>query len=242
MYRRDFHGIAAGLLASAFLPHPQVPARVDSAHIRYLRAALDRLRAQSRSMGGGAVLDQALRLFGRARAMLDGSDYTEKAGRELLTVTSELGVEAGSAAYDLTNHELARRVYGEAQLLATSSGDTELQAHVTLRMAAQATHMTVLPAKGHAREGLRLAEMAGAVAGGPAGQVMASGGVPVTGIARPDVPLRELTLQSLPGTGRHPGHLKHSVEHRTVSSRNVWVTAAACPAVRDRPIPPSHGW
>ena len=60
-------------------------------------------------MGGGAVLHQALRLFGRARAMLDESDYTEKTGRDLLAVTSELGIEAGWAACDHGEHELARR-------------------------------------------------------------------------------------------------------------------------------------
>jgi transcriptional regulator with XRE-family HTH domain len=162
--RREFNGMAAGVLASALLPHIQVPERVDSAHVRYLQAALGRLRAWDQSMGGGAVLQQALRQFSRARRMLDESSYTEKVGRELLVLTSDLGVICGWAAYDHGEQQLARRLYSEAQLLANSSGDTELQAHVLVNMSMQSTYLaTVDGARGFAREGLRLADMAGGV-------------------------------------------------------------------------------
>jgi hypothetical protein len=165
--RRDFHGATAGLLATAFLPPVPAPQHVGTAHVRHLRAALDRLRALDRTMGGGAVLHQALRLFGRAQAMLNESDYTETTGRQLLAVTSELGIVAGWAAFDHGDQISARRLYGEAHLLAHSSGDAELQAQATIFMAWQATHvagLSVDTAKGYAREALRLADTAAAVA------------------------------------------------------------------------------
>lgn len=167
--RRDFNTMAAGLLASALVQHVTVPDRVDPAHIRYLRATIDRIAARDQSMGGGAVLTQALRQFSRARRMLDESDYTEAVGRQLLIATGDLGIICGWVAYDHGDQQLARRLYSEAQLLANSSGDTELQTHVLLNMAMQSTHLASLAtdsagARGFAREGLRLAEQASDIA------------------------------------------------------------------------------
>lgn len=167
--RRGFNTMAAGLLASALVQHVTVPDRVDPAHIRYLRATVDRIRVRDQSMGGGAVLTQALRQFSRARRMLDESDYTETVGRQLLIATGDLGIICGWVAYDHGDQQLARRLYSEAQLLANGSGDPELQAHVLLNMAMQSTHLASLAthsasARGFARECLRLAKQAGDIA------------------------------------------------------------------------------
>ena len=163
--RREFTGMAAGLLASAVIPYVQVPARVDAAHVRYLQASVEQLRGRDQSRGGGAILRQALHHFTRARRMVDESDYTETLGRQLLAVTSALGNEAGWAAFDYGDHRLARQLYGEAQLLATSSYDVELQTLLRLNMSMQNTHLaTGAIGKGLAREGLRLATLAGDVA------------------------------------------------------------------------------
>jgi transcriptional regulator with XRE-family HTH domain len=167
--RRDFNAMAAGLMASALVPQVKVPDRVDRAHVRYLQAIVDRLRVRDQRMGGGAVLKQALAEFGRARRMLDQSEYSEADGRQLLIATADLGIICGWFAYDHGNQPLTRRLYSEAQLLASSSGDAELQTHVLLNMAMQSTYLASLAtepggAVGFAREGLRLSGQAADIA------------------------------------------------------------------------------
>jgi hypothetical protein len=152
--------MAAGLAVGAMLPSVRVPARVDAAHVRYLRACLVRLRGRDRTIGGGAIVGQALRQFARARAMLDESDYTETIRRELLVVAADLGIVAGWLAYDSGDQQTARYLYGEAELLAGSAGDTEIAVHVFVNMAQQSTHLARMSnRRGVAREGLRLAEL-----------------------------------------------------------------------------------
>jgi transcriptional regulator with XRE-family HTH domain len=159
--RRSFNGMAAGLAVGAMLPSVRVPARVDAAHVRYLRACLERLRGRDRTIGGGAIVRQALRQFARARAMLDESDYTETVRRELLVVAADLGIVAGWLAYDSGDQRTARHLYGEAELLAGSAGDTEIAAHVMVNMAQQSTHLARMSnRRGVACEGLRFAERA----------------------------------------------------------------------------------
>ncbi|XVQ14029.1 helix-turn-helix transcriptional regulator [Spirillospora sp. CA-255316] len=163
--RWDFNGMAAGPAAAAALPAFEVPARVDDAHVRYLRASLDRLRARDQELGGGAVFTQARRQFARARRMLDESDYSERVGHRLLVVTGELAEEAGWAAFDSGDQVSARAFYNEAHVLAGSSGDTELQTHILSTMAMQANHLAwITRRKGVAREARRLAELAAGIA------------------------------------------------------------------------------
>ncbi len=159
--RREFTWMSAGLLASSAIPYVQVPARVDAAHIRYLQASVEQLRRHDQIQGGGAILRQALHQFTRALRMVNESDYTETVGRQLLTVAGTLGNMAGWAAFDHGDQRLARRLYGEAQLLAASSGDTELQTRVWSNMSMQNTYLaTTATDPGLAREGLRLANLA----------------------------------------------------------------------------------
>ncbi|WP_055483715.1 helix-turn-helix domain-containing protein [Sphaerimonospora mesophila] len=156
--RREFGAVATGLAVSALLPPP---VRVDRAHVRYLHAVLERLRSQDRTVGGACLLSQARKTFARARAMLDESDYTAQVGRELLVVAADLGLVSAWLAYDAGNQPLARALYGEAALLAGSSGDTHMIVHVYVNMAQQATHLArVTGRRGAAREALRFADRA----------------------------------------------------------------------------------
>ncbi|MGH3903597.1 MAG: hypothetical protein ACRDTE_05310, partial [Pseudonocardiaceae bacterium] len=156
--RREFGALAGGLAASAVLP---VPERVDLAHVRYLQATLTRLRAQHHTVGGGTVLPQALRLFNRARRMLDESDYRAEIGRELLVVTADLGIESAWFAFDADNQPLARRLNEQTVLLADSADTGEQRVHLYVNMVHQGTylaHRTGRP--GYTREALRFAERA----------------------------------------------------------------------------------
>ena len=158
MGRRDFGALAGGLVAAAILPVPQ---RVDRAHVRYLQAALTRLRTQSDTVGGGAVLPQALQHFTRARRMLDESDYTDAVGRELLVVTADLGIKSAWSAFDADNQELARRLHEETALLTDSSGAAEQYVHLYVNMLHQGTWLTHHTGRlGFAREALRFADRA----------------------------------------------------------------------------------
>ncbi len=159
--RRTFGGVAAGLLASAALPGTQVPERVDAAQIRFLRGCEERLRSRDQSVGGGAVLSEALGYFRRARQMLDESDYSESVGRQLLVVAADLGQECGWFAYDHGEQQLARRFWSEAQMLAGDTGSGELTVHVYGVMARQSVHLArVYQRRGLAREALRFADRA----------------------------------------------------------------------------------
>jgi hypothetical protein len=107
--RREFSFLAAGLATAAVLP---IPDRVDRAHGRYLQAVLAQLRTQDDTVGGGAVLPQALRHLAHAHRMLDESDYSAAIGRELLIVTADLGIESAWFAHDADEQTLARQLYG----------------------------------------------------------------------------------------------------------------------------------
>jgi len=159
--RRTFGGVAAGLLASAALPEVQVPDRVDAAQIRFLRACKERLRSRDDSVGGGAVLNEALGHFRRARQMLDESDYSETIGRQLLAATADLCRFGGWAAYDHGAQELARRFYSEAEMLTGDTGDSQLTVHVYANMARQSVYLArVHQRRGLARDALRFANRA----------------------------------------------------------------------------------
>ncbi len=156
--RRGFTPLAGGLVASAVLP---APVRVDRAHVRYLQSTLIRLRTQDDIVGGGALLSQALRHFAHARRMLDESDHTAAIGRELLVVAADLGIDSAWLAYDANNQPLARRVYGEAALLADSAGDSAQRAYLYANMVQQSVYLARHTGRqDYAREALRFADCA----------------------------------------------------------------------------------
>jgi hypothetical protein len=153
--RREFSILAAGLAAAAVLPMPD---RVDGAHVRYLQAVLARLRTQDDTVGGGAVLPQALRHFAHARRMLDESDYSAAVGRELLVVTADLGIESAWYAHDADEQTLARQLYGQAALLADSAGDSTQCVQLYTNMAQQCSYQARhTGGRGLARQALQFA-------------------------------------------------------------------------------------
>jgi hypothetical protein len=158
MDRRKFTTLAGGLVVLAALP---VPARADQAHVRYLQSTLTQLRAQDHTVGGGALLPQALQHFAHARRILDESDHTATIGRELLVVTADLGNQCGWFAYDANNQPLARHLYGEAALLADSAGAGEQRVHVYANMLQQCVYLARHTGRqSYAREALRFADRA----------------------------------------------------------------------------------
>lgn len=156
--RRELSFLAAGLAAAAVLP---VPERVGQAHVRYLQAALTRLRTLDDTAGGGAVLTQALRHFAHARRMLDESDHSPTIGRELLLVAADLGIECAWFAHDVNEQALARQLYGQAALLAGSAGDSTQRVQLYTNMAQQCSYLAChTGGRGLARQALQFADRA----------------------------------------------------------------------------------
>lgn len=156
--RRGFTAMGAAVAMAAVVP---VPERVDWAHVRYLQAARDRLRDQDGVVGGGGVLSQGLRLFARARRMLDESHYSPAVGQQLLMVTAELGIGNAWSAYDADDQGLARRLYEQSALLADSADDGAQRAYLYANMVQQTTCLArYLGRKDLAREALRFAHRA----------------------------------------------------------------------------------
>ncbi|WP_329520483.1 helix-turn-helix transcriptional regulator [Spirillospora sp. NBC_01491] len=155
--RRTFNGSIAAVAAAALLPgRYSTPDRVGQAHITYLRSCADELWTRDWAAGGGALLRQAVNLFGRAKAMLDESDYSPRLGADLLGVSAGLGVCGSFMAFDSGELALARRLSQEAALLADSTDDAVLRAHVYVTMALQSTALARLSVRrGPAREAMR---------------------------------------------------------------------------------------
>ena len=160
MDRRQFGGSLLGLTAATVLNQLQVPLRVDNSHIRYLHATLDRLYRQDQQVGGAGLARGALRQFYRARRMLDEADYSEQAGRELMTMAGDLAVCVGWLSYDTDNQTLTRQLYSEALLLANEADDDALKVRVMEKMSLQAVHLARKGQTTLARQAVRLAERA----------------------------------------------------------------------------------
>jgi hypothetical protein len=151
--------------AAAGLDHVQVPAKVDTAQITYLRAAHTKLLAQDQQIGGGTLNNAALRLFYRTRLMLNESDYTEKTGRELMVVAGEIAGCAGWIYYDVNDLDTAWKLYVEERFLADQSGNRDLEIRALSALSRimndQARESNQA---GFAKDGLRLIQRAADVA------------------------------------------------------------------------------
>lgn len=156
--RRQFGGGLAGLAAAAGLSQMQVPAKVDSAHVRYLHSSTEKLYTKDQSLGGGALARDGLRLYHRARRMLDEADYSEATGRQLMSAAGELAVCVGWLAYDADDQRLSRELYSEARLLADQSGDDGLAMRAMEKSAMYFAKNRDLA--GNAREAVRISERA----------------------------------------------------------------------------------
>lgn len=165
MNRRQFSGGLVGLAATAGLSQVQVPAKVDSAHVRYLHSTVEKLYTKDQSVGGGALARDGLRSYHRARRMLDEADYSEATGRQLMSAAGELAVCVGWLAYDANDQNLSRELYAEARLLADQSGDDGLAIRAMEKMSLQSAYLASKgDTPGSAREAVRLSERAAELA------------------------------------------------------------------------------
>jgi ATP/maltotriose-dependent transcriptional regulator MalT len=104
-------------------------------------------------------------LFGKAKEMLDEGEYNERLGAELLRTGAGLGICGSFLAFDAGELALARRLCQEAALLADSTEDALLRAHVYVTMAVQSTSLARISGRrGPAREALRALGIAKQVA------------------------------------------------------------------------------
>ncbi|MGH3569540.1 MAG: helix-turn-helix domain-containing protein [Pseudonocardia sp.] len=163
MKRRLFlRSAGAAVAAAVVLPGESyggraVPAKVDAGTIRAIRAPVDDLYIRDQAVGGAVLARHALAQYYDARHMLDESDYSEKIGRDLMSVAGELAVCVGWLSYDAGNQNDARRLYNEAFVLADQAGDGLLAIQAIEKMAQQATFIAGHGRhKGAAREALRL--------------------------------------------------------------------------------------
>ncbi|WP_248965551.1 helix-turn-helix domain-containing protein, partial [Sphaerisporangium perillae] len=141
MDRRHFNGVLAGGLAGMGWGGLAVPNRVDAAHIKHLKATIQRLYADDQRIGGGMLLAPALHQLARVRRMLDEADFGESIGRRLVSTAGELCVCAGWLAYDSGRQSLARQLYNEACMYAEHSGDEQLRVNIASYVAMQAVRM-----------------------------------------------------------------------------------------------------
>ncbi|WP_214409506.1 helix-turn-helix domain-containing protein [Sphaerisporangium fuscum] len=160
MDRRHFTGVLAGSLAAGMgWGSPHIPHRIDPAHVKHLKATVDRLRVEDQRTGGGMLLAPALHLLSRVRRMIDEADYNETIGRQLLTIAGGLSADTGWFAYDSGDQRLARHLYGEARDYADQAGAHELQVQVGSLLAMQAARLG-RHQQGRAREALRFVAVA----------------------------------------------------------------------------------
>lgn len=159
MNRRTFTtGLLAVIGLAPALDRVQVPERVDLAHVRFLRAGIDRLYWRDQQFGGAMLARDGLRQYHRTRRMLEEADFTEPVGRSLLTASGQLAVAVGWLAYDAGDQQLARDLYAQASLLAQEADDTVLTIMVMEKMALQSVFLARRDRRpGIARQAIRTA-------------------------------------------------------------------------------------
>jgi hypothetical protein len=168
MDRRGFLRVACSAAAAA-VAYPDTaavtPIKVDPAHIRDLRAAVDELYTKDQSVGGATLTSTALHQYRLVRRMLDEGDYDQSVGRQLMRMTGELAVCAGWLSYDGDDQVRARHLYSEAFLLADHAGDAALAVRAIEKMSLQSVQRATKSSnRGLSREAVRLCARAGELA------------------------------------------------------------------------------
>ncbi len=159
--RRAFNAAALGLLAGTLAPTGPVAATASAADIRRLRQIADGMWAREWTVGGNALLWDAVRRYASVRALLDHSSYTASVGLELQALAAEFAACAGFTAFDAGMQPLARALLSESALLAGSTGDPVLTTDAYALLALQSTSQGVSSGhKGLAREALRFLDQA----------------------------------------------------------------------------------
>lgn len=162
MNRRTFNGSLVLFTTSTLLPDCFVPpSSISRSHVRYLETCVDQLWTADWAVGGANLIRQALRLFDRAKAMLDESDYSDRTGLDLVRVGADLANCTSFLAFDAGELVLARGLSQEAAMLADGGDDSALRAHIYATMAMQSTALArVSGQRGPAREAMRALRVA----------------------------------------------------------------------------------
>ncbi|MEU4310992.1 hypothetical protein [Nocardia sp. NPDC024068] len=133
--RREFGKLATAVTVSAVgWPFGD---RIRPADAQRLMAAVDELGEQDQRIGGGALVQVALRQLAHAKHTLDTASYDTRTGNTFAAATGHLAVLAGWLAYDSDLHPVARRCYADALALASEAGDDDLIAHTCVYAANQ---------------------------------------------------------------------------------------------------------
>lgn len=164
MDRRRFLLNAGSVLAVSVIAPEQSPADLDvprvvgEDEVQEIRASIDRLYLDDQSVGGGALWQQAIRLYYGVRRMLDQAEYAESVGHDLTTLVSELAVCVGWLSFDAGDHRQARMLYEEGFLLADQARSPALALRAVEKMTLQSVHVADHgQLRGAGREALRLA-------------------------------------------------------------------------------------
>lgn len=161
--RREFGIAAIGLLAGTLAPPAKVPATVSVTQVRTLRVIADNTWTRDWTVGGTALLDEAIGHYTQVRSMLDRSTYSSAVGRELQELAADFAASAGFIAFDADQQRLARTLLGESVLL--TGYDPLLTAHAYALLALQSTSLATLTSdRGLARESLRFLDYASSAA------------------------------------------------------------------------------
>lgn len=162
MDRRAFNAGLIALTTSALLPDGFLPPeRVSPSHVHYLKTCVDELWTRDWAVGGANLIRDSIRLFGRAKSMLDESDYSDRIGQGLLQAAADLANCTSFLAFDAGELALARRFSQEAAMLADSGEDSVLRAHIYATMAMQSTALARISGqRGPAREAMRALRVA----------------------------------------------------------------------------------
>lgn len=163
--RREFGGLIGLAAAAGGLSQVQIPQRVDAAHIRYFHASVEKLYAKDQCMGGGALTRDGLRLYYRARRMLNEADYNEATARELMAAAGEIAVCVGWLCYDADDQDTSRSLYSDALLLADQAGNDELAIRAMEKLSLQLVQLAQrMNHAGYARQAVQVTRRAAELA------------------------------------------------------------------------------
>lgn len=168
--RREFgRMIAAGAIALTFPDHPQIGMN----DARHLSDIVDGFIVQDQQEGGGALIAAAKQVYTRAQMMLETCDFDQQTWAAFTAATGRMAMRVGWLAYDLDDHDLARRCYADALAMGAQCGNDSLTAHACLTTALQALKLNS-PEHPSARHALRLiARVRGLTHGSPPGRIHA---------------------------------------------------------------------
>ncbi|MGH3736391.1 MAG: helix-turn-helix domain-containing protein [Micromonosporaceae bacterium] len=125
--RRDFLRLPlAGAVPNLDVPDGTVGRRIGAQVPTQLRERAARLRRLDDVLGGGDTYRAYLAECRATASLLKNGHYTERTGRELLSVLAEQAQQAGWAAFDAGWHTKATRLYEASLRAATDSGDAPL--------------------------------------------------------------------------------------------------------------------